>query len=247
MIRAQPLICPLNLQVPDKEVRHGHLKLGGRSPAGDELAVNSYYLTLNGGPFIVVSGEFQPTRYPSAYWEEELLKIKGGGINTIAFYVFWIHHEETEDGFDWGGDKDIRRFVELIAKHGLFAIVRIGPFVHGECRNGGLPDWLYGQPWEVRSNHPAYLGKVQRYYGQIGAQLDGLFFQDGGPIIGLQLENEYEHSGAPWEVADRGQPMEFVPVGKDGVSHMGNLRRLAAEAGMVAPLLTLTGWDSPIL
>ena len=74
----------LNLQVPNQEILEGQLNLGGCTPDGDEIGINSYYLTLNGRPFIVVSGEFQPTRYPSVYWEEELLKIKAGGINTVA-------------------------------------------------------------------------------------------------------------------------------------------------------------------
>ena len=247
MTISQPQIHTMNLQVPHWEIRAGHLKLGGRSPTGVALGVNSYHVTLNDRPFIVVSGEFQPTRYPSAGWEEELRKIKAGGINTIAFYLFWIHHEEVEGHFEWSGDRDIRRFVELIAKCGLFAIVRVGPFVHGECRNGGLPDWLYGQSWEVRSNHPSYLAKVERYYNQLGTQLRGLFFGDGGPIVGIQLENEYESCGAPWDTADRSQPMEYLPAGQDGVSHIQNLRHLADQAGLRAPLLTLTGWDSPIL
>ena len=125
MTRSLPQIHPLNLEIPNQGIRYGHLKLGGRSPNGDEIAVNSYTITLNSRPFIVVSGEFQPTRYPSAYWEEELLKIKAGGINTIASYLFWIHHEEVEGDFDWSGGKNIRRFVELVTKHGLFAIARI--------------------------------------------------------------------------------------------------------------------------
>lgn len=247
MTPCRPKTYSLDLRVPDKGIRHGHLKLGGCNPSGDEIAVNSYYITRNGRPWVVISGEFQPTRYPSACWEQELLKVKAGGVNTVAFYIFWIHHQEAQGRFDWGGNKDIRRFVELIARHGLFAIARVGPFVHGECRNGGLPDWLYGQPWEVRSNHPSYLQKVQQFYGQVGSQLRGLFYRDGGPIIGLQIENEYEHCGAPWDAADRSGPMESVPSGHDGVEHIRRLRGLAEEAGMHAPLLTLTGWDSPIL
>src|SRR5208337_4465695 len=98
---------------------------------------------------------------------------------------------------------------------GLHAIVRVGPFCHGEVRNGGLPDWLYGRSFRVRSNDNGYLEHVKRLYGQIAGQLDGLYFKDGGPIIGIQLENELLHAGAPWETTPR-LCMERVPAGFDG-------------------------------
>lgn len=97
-------------------------------------------------------------------------------------------------------------------------MLRIGPFAHGECRNGGLPDWLDGQPFSVRSNDERYLFYVQRLYAEIAQQVKGLLFSEGGPIIGLQLENEYMHAGASWEVTYK-QGTEWVPAGFDGVEH----------------------------
>ncbi len=85
--------------------------------------------------------------YPASYWEESILKMKAGGINTIATYVFWNIHERVEGSFDWQGDLNLKRFLELIEKNGMYAIVRMGPFCHGEIRNGGLPDWIYGRPF----------------------------------------------------------------------------------------------------
>ena len=79
----------------------------------------------------------------------------------------------------------------------MYAIVRVGPFCHGEVRNGGMPDWLYGSPFPLRSNDERYLSLVRRLYREIGRQLRGLFFSEGGPIIGIQLENELMHAGAP--------------------------------------------------
>lgn len=96
----------------------------------------------------------------------------------------------------------MRRFIELCGQRGLNFVLRIGPFVHGEWRNGGLPDWLYGQPFGVRSNDPRYLAHVGRFYNEIGAQVEGLLFRDGGPIIAIHIENEYMHAGAPWETVD---------------------------------------------
>jgi hypothetical protein len=173
--------------------------------------------------------------------------MKAGGVNVIAMYAFWIHHESQKDRFNWLGQNDVRRFVQLCEKHDLWVIARVGPFCHGECRNGGLPDWLYGQPFEVRSNDPEYLGYVSRYFQEIGGQLKGLFFKDGGPIIGLQLENEYGHTGAPWDAADRSQPIEWMSNSNAGVEHIYKLRDLANAAGLTAPLLTFTAWGSPII
>jgi hypothetical protein len=242
-----PTIYRLDLTPAQKEIRTGHIRQGGSNPRGDQIGVNSYYLTFNNRPFFGVSGEFQFSRYPWRYWEEELLKIKSSGVNILATYLFWIHHQPQPGVFDFNGSRDIRSFVLLCQKVGLWVIVRIGPFAHGECRNGGLPDWLYGQPFEVRSNDPQYLACVERYFQALGAELRGLWFAQNGPIIGLQLDNEYMHTGAPWDAADRSQPVEWLTAGKDGVEHLLNLRTLARQAGMEAPLLTFTAWGSPII
>ena len=85
-------------------------------------------------------GEFHYARYPASEWEREILKMKAGGVDIVATYVFWIHHEEVEGQFDWSGQRDLRRFVELCGRHGMYAWVRVGPWAHGESRNGGLPD-----------------------------------------------------------------------------------------------------------
>jgi hypothetical protein len=232
------------------DVRSGHLKLGGASCDGRSLGVTNRYITLNGKPFFVISGEFQFSRCPAQYWEEELLKMKAAGINTIASYFFWIHHEERKGVFDWSSDRDARRFVELCARHDLYFIARIGPFVHGECRNGGLPDWLYGQPFETRSNDPRYLACVERWYRGIGDQLRGLMFKDGGPVICVQLDNEYGHSSAPWSADGHNSgtgESEWTPKGRYGVAHLKELKRLAIEAGFETPLYTITAWGSPII
>lgn len=113
----------------------GHLRLGGASPAGESLGCNSYYFEKNGRPCFPISGEFHFSRYPYQSWEEEIVKMKPAGIDLIPTYIFWIHHEE-EGGFDWTGNKNLRYFVDLCAKHRIYVILRIGPFAHGECRNG---------------------------------------------------------------------------------------------------------------
>jgi uncharacterized protein YeaC (DUF1315 family) len=225
----------------------GHLNLGGESPSGETIEFNNYYMLRNGAPCIPVMGEYHFSRAHRDDWEDELLKIKAGGIDIVATYVFWIHIEEDEGVFNWSGNNDLRHFIELCDKHGLQTLVRIGPFDHGECRNGGLPDWLYGRPFRVRSNDEGYLFYARRLYGEIAQQLKGLFFKDGGSIIGIQLDNEYMHCGAPWEVTFR-QGREWVPAGWEGVEHIIKLKQIAHEVGLEAPIYTCTGWlNSPII
>ncbi|HVM93068.1 MAG TPA: beta-galactosidase [Terriglobales bacterium] len=203
--------------------------VGGTSPTGHVLGANNRYLTMDGKPWFPVMGEFHYSRYPDTQWEKELLKTKAGGIQVISTYVFWIHHEEVEGEFNWSGQRDLRRFVQLCAKHGLYVWVRIGPWDHGEVRNGGLPDWVLKKT-ATRENNPVYLGYVRRFYGEIGKQTQGLFWKDGGPIIGVQLENEYSARGP----------------GK-GAEHIFELRHIAREAGLDAPFYTVTGWDNAVI
>jgi len=225
----------------------GHLQLGGTNPSGDPISFTNFYMIQNGLPIIPVMGEFHFSRYHHADWETELLKMKAGGIDIVATYVFWNHTEEEEGVFNWSNGRNLRHFVQLSGRHGLRVLVRIGPFAHGEVRNGGLPDWLYGRAFTVRSNDREYLAYARRFYAAIATQLDGLLFKDNGPVVGIQLENEYMHAGAPWEVTFR-TGMEWVPSGRDGVDHIVQLKRIANEVGLDVPLYTCTGWlHSPII
>jgi hypothetical protein len=190
------------------------------------LQVNSRYLVLDGKPWLPVMGELHYTRVPEADWEDEILKMKAGGVNIVSTYVFWIHHEEVEGKFDWSGQRDLRRFVQLCAKHGMYVWLRPGPWAHGEVRNGGFPDWLNKLP-NTRTNDPVYIHYVERFFNQIGTQLSSLTFKDGGPIIGAQLENEYSLHGP----------------GR-GAEHILKLKQLAIAAGIDPPLFSVTGWPS---
>lgn len=254
----------INIDVPEKEIIKGRLDLGGVNPVGDSIAVNNYYITINDKPFFPVVGEFHYSRYPAEYWDESIKKMKAGGINVLATYVFWNIHEREEGVFDWSGNLNLRRFVELCDKNDVFLIVRMGPFCHGEMRNGGIPDWLYGRTFEIRSNDQEYLAYVDRLYGEIGKQCRGLLFKDGGPVVGVQLENEFQHSAAPWEITYPGAKKEFTvaninadvtheqisetdghnPYAEMGKDHMAKLKNLAIKNGMDVPLYTATGWGN---
>lgn len=246
------------------QIVEGKLNMGGSSPLGGSITVNNYYMCINGKPTIPIMGEFHFSRYPHEQWEEQILKMKAGGINVIPTYVFWNIHEEKEGKFDWTGDRNLRHFVELCGKHDMGVIVRIGPFDHGEIRNGGLPDWLFTKPLDVRSDDPLYLHYTGLLYDQIAQQLKGLYYKDGGPIIGIQIENEHQHSAATWCINYPGEPgdytaatydEEFTKVGvsvqdqqittaERGNQHMRTLKRMAEERGMITPIYTVTGWGN---
>ena len=211
------------------------------SPAKERISFNSFYMERAGKPFYPVSGEFHYSRMDERRWEDELIKMRMGGVNIVSTYLFWNHMEEEEGVFDFSGRRDIRRFVSLCQKHGLYVILRIGPFDHGEVRNGGLPDWLYGKPFEVRTTNPEFLRYVRILYSEIGKQVKGLFYRDGGPIIGVQLDNEYMHSSAPWEITT-GISNEWVNPGKDGEAYILALREIALDCGLTPAFFTGTAW-----
>ena len=143
-------VYELDMPVKEKTIYSGHLKLGGSNPSGERIEVNSYYMSVGGKPVIPVMGEFHYSRYPECQWEEEILKMKAGGVTVIPTYVFWSIHEEKEGVFNWEGNRNLRKFLSLCQKHNMWTVVRIGPFCHGEIRNGGLPDWLFAKPLEIR-------------------------------------------------------------------------------------------------
>ena len=213
----------------------------GKEPGGDEISFTNYYMEINGEPFFGISGECHFSRVDENRWEDTILKMKMGGINIISTYLFWIHHEEEEGIFHFEGRRNIRKFIQLCKKHGMYVIVRIGPFCHGEVRNGGLPDWLYGKSFDVRGLNEGFLDYSRRLYREYGKQLAGLYYKDGGPIIGTQIENEYMHSAAPWEMTT-GVSDEWVPGGHDGNDYMIKLKKIAQEEGIITPFYTCTGW-----
>jgi beta-galactosidase len=197
---------------------------------GEAIGMNERYLTLNGRPWLPVMGEFHFTRVPAEEWEEEILKMKAAGVQIVAAYVIWIHHEEVEDRYDWSGERDLRRFVELCGKHDMYVYLRIGPWAHGEARNGGFPDWLLKKTDKTRSNDPVYLSYVDKWYAEIAGQVRGLLWKGGGPVIGIQFENEYGLRGP-------GQ----------GEEHILRLKQAAIALGLDVPIYSVTGWDNAVV
>lgn len=197
-----------------------HLPFADAPGVPDPIEVTSRWLTRGGRPWFPVSGEFHYSRYPAGEWEEELLKMKAGGVTAVASYIIWIHHEESEGRVRFDDDRDLRRFAELCARHDLDFVPRVGPWSHAEVRNGGLPDWVLARDCAPRTDDPVYLDAVRPWFAAIAGQLSGLDRAHGGPIVAIQIENElYDQPG-----------------------HLLTLKRMAQEAGLSAPLWTSTAW-----
>jgi len=225
----------------NKNIKPLSESFSGQSPDGEYLSFTNYYMEKNHKPFYPVSGECHYSRVHQSDWRDELMKMKQAGINTVSTYLFWNHHEEEEGSFCFEGRRDLRKFIEICASVGLYVIVRIGPFAHGEVRNGGLPDWLYGKPYEVRSLADGFLQCVTRLFAKYAEQMKGLYYKDGGPIIAAQIDNEYMHAGAPWEMTN-GVSNEWVPAGTEQDAYMKKIKEIAVAAGIITPFYTATAW-----
>jgi Beta-galactosidase len=192
------------------------------NPSGNSVHINSQAMLFDGKPVLPVMGEIHFSRVPETEWRNELLKMKAGGINIIANYIFWIHHEEIEREFDWSGQRNLRKFIETCKEVGLPVILRIGPWCHGEARNGGIPEWLVTSGITLRRSNPEYLIKVRLWFEQIFKQAEGLQWKDGGSVIGIQIENEYRGAG----------------------EHLLTLKKMTQDIGFDVPLYTRTGWPA---
>ena len=151
---------------------------------------------LNGKPFIVKAAEMHYPRIPRAYWDHRIKMAKALGMNTICIYIFWNIHEQSEGQFDFSDNNDVAAFCKLAQKNGMYVIVRPGPYVCAEWEMGGLPWWLLKKKdIRLREQDPYFMERVKIFEEKVGEQLAGLTIQKGGPIIMVQVENEYGSYG----------------------------------------------------
>ena len=201
-----------------------YLQLGHSGPVGKEIRINNLYLEEGGIPQLPVMGEIHYNRMDSRYWRDALLKMKASGIDIVATYCIWSLHEEFEGELSWEGHLNLRRFIELCKELDMKVHLRFGPYCNAEIKNGGLPDWIVNNKNLItRSNDPLYLEYTRRWYQAVYDQVKGLLWKDGGPVMALQLENEYVRPGMI-------------------VSHLLNLKKMAVEIGFDVPLYSMTHW-----
>ena len=151
---------------------------------------------LNGQPFIVKAAEVHYPRIPRPYWEHRIKMCKALGMNAVCIYIFWNIHEQREGQFDFTGNNDVAEFCRLAQKNGMYVIVRPGPYVCAEWEMGGLPWWLLKKKdIRLRERDPYFMERVKIFEEKVGEQLKPLTIQNGGPIIMIQVENEYGSYG----------------------------------------------------
>ena len=201
-----------------------YLQMGHSGPVGKEIRINNLYMEESGIPQLPVMGEIHYNRMDQRYWRDALLKMKASGIDIVATYCIWSLHEEFEGELSWEGHLNLRRFVELCKELDLKVHLRFGPYCNAEIKNGGLPDWIVeNKNLKTRSNDPLYLEYTRRWYQAVYDQVKGLLWKDGGPIVALQLENEYVKEGMI-------------------VSHLLNLKKMVVQIGFDVPIYSMTHW-----
>uniref|UniRef100_A0A674ELY1 Beta-galactosidase n=1 Tax=Salmo trutta TaxID=8032 RepID=A0A674ELY1_SALTR len=146
----------------------------------------------DGEEFRYISGSIHYNRIPRAYWKDRLLKMYMAGLNAIQTYVPWNFHEPSSDQYNFSGDRDLEHFLQLAQDIGLLVVLRPGPYICGEWDMGGLPAWLlHKKDIVLRSSDPDYIAAVDKWMGTLLPMLKPFLYQNGGPIITVQVENEY--------------------------------------------------------
>ncbi len=178
---------------------------------------------LHDKPFQMMSGEMHYARIPPEYWRQRLMMAKSMGLNTVSTYVFWNLHEPKRGEFTFSGIADIAKFVKIAQEVGLYVILRPGPYVCAEWEFGGYPSWLLkDHDLIVRKNDRKFLDACENYLVRLGKELAPLQITHGGPIIMVQVENEYGSYG-------------------DDTLYVGKIRDMILKAGFDVPLFSADG------
>jgi beta-galactosidase len=156
------------------------------------FAVRDGHFELDGKPFQIISGEMHYPRIPRAYWRARLRMAKAMGLNAVTTYVFWNVHEPEPGKYDFSGQNDVAEFIREAQQEGLWVLLRPGPYSCAEWEWGGYPYWLLKTPGiVVRSSDPKFMGPATRWLKRLGQELAPLQLANGGPILTVQVENEY--------------------------------------------------------
>uniref|UniRef100_A0A667XQ39 Beta-1,3-glucuronyltransferase 1 (glucuronosyltransferase P) b n=1 Tax=Myripristis murdjan TaxID=586833 RepID=A0A667XQ39_9TELE len=160
------------------------------------LNASSSQFTLEGEPFSHPGGSVHYFRVPRAYWRDRLMKMKACGINTLTTYVPWSLHQPERQVFNFHTQLDLEAYINLAAQLGLWVILRPGPYISSDLDLGGLPSWLLrDRNMKLRTTYPGFTEAVNVFFDKLIPKVLPLQFKKGGPIIAVQLENEYGSFG----------------------------------------------------
>ena len=184
---------------------------------------------LDGKPFQIISGSMHYPRVPRAYWRDRMRKLRAKGLNTLCTYCFWNLHEPERGKFDFTGNLDVAAYIKTAQEEGLWVLLRPGPYICSEWDFGGLPAWLLRTPnIKVRTTDPKFLKPAGEYLQRLGREVAGLQITQGGPIVMVQVENEYGSFGSDH-------------------AYMSAIRRLIRDAGLQVTLYTSDGSEPRML
>lgn len=187
-----------------------------------KFEINTDFL-LDDKPIQILSGAIHYFRVPKDDWYHSLYNLKALGFNTVETYIPWNYHEPREEHFEFSGEKDIQHFIQLAEELGLYVIIRPSPFICAEWEFGGLPSWLLNyKDMRIRSSDQRFIDKVDRYYAQLFKILKPLQIDHNGPIIMMQIENEYGSFG-------------------EDKSYLNMIKDLMIKHGTTVPLFTSDG------
>ena len=168
------------------------------------FGIEGDHFVLDGKPFQIISGEMHYARIPREYWRDRLKKARAMGLNTVSTYVFWNVHEPKPGVYDFSGSLDVATFVRMAQEEGLYVILRPGPYSCAEWDLGGYPAWLLADPDIVlRSTDEKFMRPAERWLARLGRELAPLQITRGGPILAVQVENEYGSFGSDKEYLRR--------------------------------------------
>ena len=209
------------------------------------FALGEEAFLLDGKPIQLISGEMHYPRVPREAWRARMKMAKAMGLNTIGTYVFWNLHEPQPGRFDFTGNYDIAAFVRLAQEEGLWVVLRPSPYVCAEWEFGGYPYWLQQEKdLKVRSKDPKFLAAYRRYIQQVAKQLAPLQINHGGPVLMVQVENEYGFYSDDKEYMDLNRRL-FIEAGFDGLLYTCDPAAKVARGHLPGLLPAVNGLDNP--
>nr|POF11219.1 beta-galactosidase 6 [Quercus suber] len=171
------------------------MECGGHAEGG-EVTYDGRSLIIDGQRKMLFSGSIHYPRSTPQMWPSLIAKAKEGGLDVIQTYVFWNLHEPQPGQYDFSGRYNLVQFIKEIQAQGLYACLRIGPFIESEWNYGGFPFWLHDVPGIVyRSDNEPFKFYMQNFTTKVVNLMksEGLYASQGGPIILSQIENEYQN------------------------------------------------------